>query len=303
MPSDRSYSPPFDEQAALAELERLRDAIQESRRRRSESSDEFDAFVRSFRAPAASESPAADAQRSRSAVVGRERHPAPPPVVPPAQSRVPPVEQRLHVEQGAPIEQSSSVQPPIVAGQPAAVGENEPDRPPVPEPTDPAGRTDATDRVPVSTRARSILPRVLGAAAILVVGLVLLVRPWKAARPDTASTVATGGAATTASAPAITTPPPAGAAAAPAAAPAMGAHALEGELNVQRRVWVRVLLDGQRTVEREVPAGTRIPLQAERAIVIRSGDAGALRVTINGVNRGPLGKDAEIVTRTFTAQQ
>jgi hypothetical protein len=74
-------------------------------------------------------------------------------------------------------------------------------------------------------------------------------------------------------------------------------------LNVQRRVWVRVLLDGERAIERELPPGTRIPLQADRAIVIRAGDAGALRLTINGVDRGPLGRDAEIVTRTFTAQR
>src|SRR3954470_2687059 len=206
MPSDRSYSPPFDEQAALAELERLRDAIQETRRRRSESSDEFDAFVRSFRDPAASGSPDADDQRSRTAVLGRERRPAPPPVVPPAQSRMPPVEQRPHVEQGVPTRQSSSVQPPVAAGQPAVVGGNEPDRSPVPGATDDAGHTDATDRVPVATRARSVLPRALAAAAILVIGLVLLVRPWKAARPDTESTAPACGAPTIASAPTTTTP-------------------------------------------------------------------------------------------------
>jgi hypothetical protein len=66
-------------------------------------------------------------------------------------------------------------------------------------------------------------------------------------------------------------------------------------------VWVRVLVDGQRVVERELPAGTHLPLHADRAIVIRAGDAGALHMTINGVDRGPLGKDSEIVTRTFNA--
>src|SRR4051812_14863253 len=153
MPSDRSYSPPFDEQAALAELERLRDAIQESRRRRSESSDEFDAFVRSFRAPAASESPDADAQRSRTALAGRERRPAPPPVVPPAQSRVPPVQERLHVEQGAPIEQSSSVQPPIAAGDDVSVGRHERRLAPVAPATAPTGPAGPPGLVPISARA------------------------------------------------------------------------------------------------------------------------------------------------------
>jgi hypothetical protein len=77
---------------------------------------------------------------------------------------------------------------------------------------------------------------------------------------------------------------------------------MEAELNVDRRVWVRVIVDGERVIERELAAGTRIPLQADRAIVIRVGNAGALRLTINGTDRGPLGDEGEIVTRTFTAQ-
>jgi hypothetical protein len=43
---------PFDEQTALAELERLRDSIQAARQARQRTSDEFDAFVKSFRTPA-----------------------------------------------------------------------------------------------------------------------------------------------------------------------------------------------------------------------------------------------------------
>ena len=45
-------SRPFDEQAALEELERLQRAIRESRRQRGETVAEFDAFVRSFKDPA-----------------------------------------------------------------------------------------------------------------------------------------------------------------------------------------------------------------------------------------------------------
>ena len=41
-------------------------------------------------------------------------------------------------------------------------------------------------------------------------------------------------------------------------------------------VWMRVTVDGQRVVEREVPEGTRIPLNGSQ-IVIRAGDAGAVR--------------------------
>lgn len=48
-PTERAQ--PFDEKAALAELERLRESIQAARQARQRSSDEFDAFVKSFRKP------------------------------------------------------------------------------------------------------------------------------------------------------------------------------------------------------------------------------------------------------------
>src|SRR5689334_21142768 len=43
---------PFDEKAALAELERLRESIQAARKARQRTSDEFEAFVKGFRTPA-----------------------------------------------------------------------------------------------------------------------------------------------------------------------------------------------------------------------------------------------------------
>jgi hypothetical protein len=39
---------PFDEQAALAELERLQRELEEARRRRRQANDAFDSFLRSF---------------------------------------------------------------------------------------------------------------------------------------------------------------------------------------------------------------------------------------------------------------
>jgi hypothetical protein len=71
------------------------------------------------------------------------------------------------------------------------------------------------------------------------------------------------------------------------------------ELTTRRRVWLRVTLDGQRSFEREVPADQHIPLHAVRSIVIRAGDAGAVAVTQNGRDAGPLGRDGVIATREF----
>jgi hypothetical protein len=62
--------PPFDEKAALAELERLRDSIQAARQARRRASDEFDAFVKSFRTPAStptSERPVSTSRASEAA--------------------------------------------------------------------------------------------------------------------------------------------------------------------------------------------------------------------------------------------
>jgi uncharacterized protein DUF4115 len=264
MRTDEAHAAPFDEQAALEELERLRDAIQETRRQRRQRSDEFDAFVRSFRTPP----PTATPRGTDVVEHGRDNDPhrAASPVV----------------EQQRPIEPAAQMEQPLPAEQPAP-----------PQPV-------VTSAPPPKRRRRALLPRALGGAAILVASVALLIRPWKGQRSETA-TSSPGGATTTASAPSATPSVPAAVPAPPPAAGIATAHALEGELNVQRQVWVRVLVDGQRTIERELPAGTRVPLHADRAIVIRAGDAGAVRLTINGVDRGPLGKDAEIVTRTFTA--
>jgi hypothetical protein len=65
-------------------------------------------------------------------------------------------------------------------------------------------------------------------------------------------------------------------------------------------VWVRVVVDGERVVERELPANARIPLTAEKTIVIRAGNAGAVRVTLAGRDQGVLGPEGTVVTRTFS---
>jgi hypothetical protein len=42
-----------------------------------------------------------------------------------------------------------------------------------------------------------------------------------------------------------------------------------------------------------------VPLNAEKTIVIRTGDAGAVRLAIRGEERGVLGAEGEVVTRSF----
>jgi hypothetical protein len=84
------------------------------------------------------------------------------------------------------------------------------------------------------------------------------------------------------------------------AAPGAGAAGVGAtELVTSRHVWVRVTVDGERVLERELPPGARIPLSARQEIVVRAGDAGAVRVSVRGRDEGPVGGDGQVVTRAF----
>ncbi len=79
-----------------------------------------------------------------------------------------------------------------------------------------------------------------------------------------------------------------GVAAAPAAA-AASARPIQVTLVTVRPVWLRVTIDGARALQREVAAGETLSFGGDRAVVVRSGDAGAVQATLNGTDRGALG--------------
>jgi cytoskeleton protein RodZ len=83
--------------------------------------------------------------------------------------------------------------------------------------------------------------------------------------------------------------------------PPVPAGKLRVELRTLRPVWARAFVDGRKAFERELPAGQRVPLQATRVIVVRAGDAGAIRLAVDGKDQGPLGPDGAPVTRLVTA--
>jgi hypothetical protein len=83
--------------------------------------------------------------------------------------------------------------------------------------------------------------------------------------------------------------------------PPVDPHALRIDLTTVRRVWLRVAVDGRIALEREVAAGEQLPFGADRAIVVRAGDAGAVTVRVGGVDQGAIGGDGQVVTRTFAA--
>lgn len=271
MPSSVSITPdpqpgrPFNEQAALQELERLQRAIEETRRRRKETGDAFDAFVRSFQK---------ERQDARHAELAK--------AVEPVASAAPPAAPATAEEvEAVPIIEPVSIPPPIAALA-----------------------------VPKRKTRNPMIPAAVGAAIAIVAAIVLIGRPWGAASlpgsgirgsgsvgsltPDNSRTASAVRGEPGTPDPGSRVPSPAAASAAP---PATGVN---GELTAIRRVWVRIITDGNR-VERELPEGTRVPLHAQRTLTLRIGDAGAVKMVVDNRDQGPLGRDGEVVVRTFTA--
>jgi hypothetical protein len=60
------------------------------------------------------------------------------------------------------------------------------------------------------------------------------------------------------------------------------------------------MVDGQKVIERELPPNTRIPLDPAAQFVVRAGDAGAVKVVIEGKDQGPFGVHGRVATKAFT---
>lgn len=271
------FARPFDERSALEELEQLADKIQRSRRQREEKVAEFDAFVRGFRQDRYAASIAASERELRRA----EDRPAAPNAATHAARAVMPATD---------IAPASSMAT-ALSGPPAST---------------PWSVTAASEPAFHSVPARSVRPRAayigvsIAALAVVIVGVML----WRSARtPDAPAAQSTA----VVQAPSATQTPPTSApeVAAPApaaAAPAGPPRALTVEFVTIRPVWARITVDGRRAMEREFQADQRFPFGADRAIVVRAGDAGAFRLIVNGKDLGVLGRDGQVYERVFTPE-
>ena len=245
---------PFDEQAVLQELERLHHAIVASRKEREHAVAKFDTFVKGFRAPArkpVSDSPGtSDTPLIRgpwvtdapvASTVTNVLPEVQPPVVEPVTSTWTPV---AEVEPVEPFERSSLGPPPPAVDPIASLRR----------------RLQEQDYTvhdePVETwRSKSPFAIAAVAAAVAVVALLLYAL---SGRGPAQQTVPPSSARQATPAPATAAPEPA-----PSAAAGAG-RALRVELTTLRPVWLRVNVDDNRAFERQVPAGERIPLEADR---------------------------------------
>lgn len=257
----RTLFPPPDENRALEQLERLHREILRARRDRERAGTEFDGFVQEFRDRPQKSAPAA--------ALERPSHRVPRPVVPPS---VPPA-------------------PPVTV-------------PPAPQVLEKAKPEPADEVIP----ALAASPRAAGRGFLLAVALVLLLGAvaafyfWQRsqgtapAAPAPQATAAPAVPGATAPATRATAPGPSQPSAAPAVAPVSPSTV---QLMTDRPVWMRVIVDGQKIVERVVPAGEHLIYNPTRFISVRAGDAGGVRVKVGSGPEQVLGRNAFPLTRRF----
>jgi len=110
-------------------------------------------------------------------------------------------------------------------------------------------------------------------------------------------TAAAGDAAGVAGEPAAPMPIVAGGS---AAVPPQRAPLVVG-LTASGECWLSVTVDGAVQAQRVLGAGDRAEFEAQRAVTLRIGNAGALAMTLNGTPVKPLGRLGEAVTVTIPA--
>jgi hypothetical protein len=274
---------PFDEQAALQALEHLRGQIEAARSRRERKLAEFDAFVRSSRTASQAERLAA-----LEALAG-----SPPEVRTAARAG----------QSGTSLPAGSSASW-LAGGAPDASA-------PLTASSFVLARTRRVPD-PWSLWRDRRMQAAAGSAAVLA--LVLFAFPWRSGTDGPQEPLPSTGGSTPAPVPQQAPPaaaPESQVAGAPAVVPEQPAaatsaaprRALQIQLKTVRPVWMRVVVDGARRVEGQVGGDRTLTFEADRTIVVRAGDAGAVLLVDGGVERGALGRDGEVVTRTLTPRR
>ncbi len=265
---------PWDESTALEELERLKRGIEEWRQRRKDVQADFDRFVRGFRM-AALERKIVEASEPPSAVLSASETAADVP----------------NVSVPTPMQPVAVPTPTVIArdlATPSLEAALTPTEPSPPSLTAAQGPAPSAEQ----RRRRTQVMVVTGGLAVVVAAGALLTRSW-GGKPGKSADASARPAAARA------TPVPGPKAPSESRSNPAVPESPRSEITALRRVWVRVTVDGVREVERELPAGERVPLRPGRTIVIRAGNAGAVQLLLNGEDRGTLGPEGQVVTRTL----
>ena len=74
------------------------------------------------------------------------------------------------------------------------------------------------------------------------------------------------------------------------------------KVRATQEVWLTLTADGQPLSDLTLLPGERRDFHARRQLVLRTGNAGGLAVSLNGKSLPPLGRDKQVKTVTFTAE-
>lgn len=295
---------PFNERAALEELERFKDDIERYRQQRKAVGDEFDQFVKTLKArDAAAPPPRQDAVRAdegpKREAPRVESRPLSPPPVEPLRPEVPRVEPARTQAASAARATEGSVQhsaPSAAVARPAVPKTREGTPAQATPAALPPTREQLGHRAPAPKTGSTPSTVVVIALLLLAAGIAVWFF-WPKNVGESPTETAAQSAPAPVTQPAKPTAPP------PQAPPAAAAPVDETVLTTTRLAWVRLIVDGKQIFERELPAGTRHPFTAGKTVVIRTGDAGAVSLTLKGKPLGPLGAEGQVVTRSFTVEQ
>jgi hypothetical protein len=135
---------------------------------------------------------------------------------------------------------------------------------------------------------------VIAGAAIVAGTLWWMTRSRESASATAATAPPTAAQPAVSEPPPVITPPPAEPA--PAPAPSLSVEA-------RRQAWIRLTQDGRVVIARLVQPGETFRITDAREVSLRSGDAGAVVVSVNGGEAMPLGRDGEVLTRNFVLNE
>jgi cytoskeleton protein RodZ len=167
----------------------------------------------------------------------------------------------------------------------------------------PPPAADPQPQAPRATDPRRRLTWGVGAALIAITLIIpLITRARSPARPSEEGPAGTSG---TAPGPTVTDSH----VAAPSAVPAVGTTTpaaatadLIVSLTFEQRSWITASADGTRVLYRTMDAGTTETLRARRTITMRVGNAGGVKLSVNGRPATVLGQFGEVRTVSFTAR-
>jgi len=156
--------------------------------------------------------------------------------------------------------------------------------------------------IPVDNAAGRRIAALVPAALAILLGIGIIAALWQNTRnvsgPAPAPVVGTTGVSPSPAATPVKNVPQPGA---PAVAQSAAADRLTLVVRATRDCWVAASADGQRTIYQILPAGAERTLTGSREIVIRAGDAGALKLTLNGRDAGAFGQSGEVRQARITA--